>query len=154
MEPGKTMIINRFAIAAAALASLLMFSTAQSATKYYKWTDDAGVVHYGETPPDPSKAQLINVHTGPVRDQETSPAEHAKAAAEEKAASQAAPDLKKENDKIVQENCKIYKQNLSALNNSARIREKDAKGEYHYLSEEEKAGRIKDAETYIKENCQ
>ena len=58
-----------------------------------------------------------------------------------------------ENAKIVKENCEIYKQNLSALKNSPRIREKDAKGEYRYLTEEEKAERTKGAETYIQENC-
>ena len=150
MEPGKTMIINRFAVLAAVLTSLLMLSTTYAATKYYKWTDDAGVIHYGETPPDPGKAEQINVHAGKARDPDQKKSDAAMAGGKP---ADDESDAKKENDKIVKENCSIYKQNLSALQNSARIREKDAKGEYRYLTEEEKQSRIKDAESYIKDNC-
>jgi len=148
------MIINRFVILAAALAGLLLFPNAYSATKVYKWTDASGEVHYGETPPDPKKAQLINVHAGPARDQDSGNAESKSAGDKPQAPQDEASKLKQENDKVVKENCTIYKQNLSALKNSARIREKDDKGNYRYLTDEEKAQRMKDAENYIKENCQ
>ena len=64
-----------------------------------------------------------------------------------------ASQIIKENDKVAQENCKIYKRNLSTLQNSARIREKDDKGNYRYLTDKEKEQRMMAAEKYIKENC-
>lgn len=158
MELGITMKIKRFAVVA--VASLCFMSAADAGGKYYKWVDDAGVIHYGENPPDASKAQVVNVHTGvptgtPATEEDLEKKQAklmggADAVAEEKKEEKAVAD---ENAKVIKENCEIYKQNLSALKNSARIREKDAKGEYRYLTEEEKAGRTKAAETYIQENC-
>lgn len=156
-----TMKINRFAVLAAALSALCLVSAVEAGGKFYKWTDSAGVVHYGENPPDASKAQLVNVHTGvPTGVPATEEALEKKqeklmgggdAAQQEEKDKQSTAN---ENAKVVEENCKIYQQNLSALKNSARIREKDAKGEYRYLSDEEKAERTKAAETYVQENCQ
>ena len=148
------MIINRFVVLAAALAGLLLFPNAYSATKVYKWTDASGEVHYGEMPPDPKNAQVINVHAGPERDQNTGNAETKSAGNDTPAPQDPAERLKKENDQVVKENCKIYQQNLRAMENSARIREKDEGGNYHYLTPEQKAKRMKDAQDYIKQNCQ
>lgn len=158
MELGKTMRMNRFALLGAVLTTLVLAPSIEAAGKYYKWVDAAGVVHYGENPPDPSKATLVNVKVGSSRD-DTANAQEATPARTETQNPQAATDAEKtriseENAKIVEENCKIYKQNLSALRNSARIREKDAKGEYRYLTDEEKKEREKAAEDYIKANCQ
>lgn len=157
MELGTTMKMNRFALLGAVLTTLVLASSIQAAGKYYKWVDAAGVVHYGENPPDPSKAQLVNVKVGSSRDEAVKALEESRAQAEAQS-QQATADaeqnkVSEENAKIVEENCKIYKQNLSALKNSARIREKDEKGEYRYLTDEEKAARENTAATYIKENC-
>ncbi|HVL02620.1 MAG TPA: DUF4124 domain-containing protein [Dongiaceae bacterium] len=150
----------RSLIVAAALTSFCFLTDAQAAGKYYKWVDSAGVVHYGENPPDPSKAQRVNVHTGvPTSNQPASEEDLQKKQdklmgdAEKEKGKQEAKTAGEENAKVVEENCKIYQQNLSALKNSARIREKDEKGEYRYLTDEEKGERTKAAETYIKDNC-
>lgn len=157
MELGTTMKISRFALLGALLTALVLSTSAQAAGKYYKWTDDKGVVHYGENPPDPSKAKLVNVHVGSSRDEAVKELDESRAKAEaekqQAAANAEKGKVSEENAKIVEENCKIYKQNLSALKNSARIREKDEKGEYRYLTDEEKAARENTAETYIAENC-
>lgn len=160
MEPGKTMIIERFALFGAAISALLILSPADAANKFYKWTDDAGVVHYGENPPDPAKAQRIYVKTGTsstqeetVSDQEAQQAktaENAKATAGNTEKSR----IEAENEMIKKQNCEIYRQNLGTLRASARVREKDSKGEYRYLTDEEKAAREKEAENYLKEFCQ
>jgi len=139
--------------------SFCFVSAAEAAGKYYKWTDSAGVVHYGENPPDPSKAQKVSVSTGVPSGQPATEEDLEKKQAKLMGDAEAEKEKQdektttEENAKIVKENCDIYKQNLSALKNSARIREKDAKGEYRYLTDEEKAERTKSAETYIQENC-
>ena len=157
MELGITMKIKRFAVVA--VASLCFMSAADAGGKYYKWVDNAGVIHYGENPPDASKAQVVNVHTGvptgtPATEEDLEK-KQAKLMGDEAADKEKKEEKveSEENAKIVKENCEIYKQNLSALKNSPRIREKDAKGEYRCLTEEEKAERTKGAETYIQENC-
>ncbi len=157
MELGITMKFNRFVMVA--VASLCFMSAADAGGKYYKWVDGSGVIHYGENPPDPAKAQLVNVHTGvptgtPATEEDLEK-KQAKLMGNETAetGAQEKKSVSEENAKIIKENCEVYKQNLSALKNSARIREKDAKGEYRYLSDEEKNERTKAAETYIQENC-
>lgn len=159
MELGIAMKTYRSAVLAAALVSFCFVSAAEAAGKYYKWTDSAGVVHYGENPPDPSKAQKVSVSTGVPSGQPATEEDLEKKQAKLMGDAEAEKEKQdektttEENAKIVKENCDIYKQNLSALKNSARIREKDAKGEYRYLTDEEKAERTKSAETYIQENC-
>lgn len=160
MEPGTTMTINRFALFGAALSALLILSPVEAANKFYKWTDDAGVVHYGENPPDPAKAQRINVKTGTSSDQEKAisdlEAQRAKAAEEAKAGEAGAERSRaaQENAEIMKQNCEVYRQNLGTLKASARVREKDSSGEYRYLTDEEKAAREKEAEDYLKQFCQ
>ena len=156
------MNINRFALLGALLATLVFSGAIHAADKFYKWTDAAGVVHYGENPPDPAKATRVNVRVGSAT--QDAEAEQEKAAVNAGSRVEAAKEdaldeaeranIAQENASIVEENCKIYRQNLSALQNSSRIRERDGKGEYRYLSEEEKSARIETAEKYIKENCQ
>lgn len=159
MELGIAMKTYRSAVLAAALVSFCFVSAAEAAGKYYKWTDSAGVVHYGENPPDPSKAQKVSVSTGVPSGQPATEEDLEKKQAKLMGDAEAEKEKQdektttEENAKIVKENCDVYKQNLSALKNSARIREKDAKGEYRYLTDEEKAERTKSAETYIQENC-
>lgn len=160
MEPGTTMTIKRFALVGAALSAFLILSPVEAANKFYKWTDDAGVVHYGENPPDPASAQRINVKTGTSSDQEKAisdlEAQRAKAAADANAAAGNAEksQLEAENEKIKKQNCEIYRQNLGTLKASARIREKDDKGQLRYLTDEEKAAKEKEAEDYLKQFCQ
>lgn len=152
------MTINRLALLGALLTAVTISPALQAAGKFYKWTDESGVVHYGEKPPVDSKATVINVNVGRASDEaEQSP--EAKSAAldaarEKEAATAERQRITSENSEIVKENCKIYQQNLSALKNSARIREKDPNGEYRYLTDEEKAERTKAAEAYLQENCQ
>ncbi len=152
------MITNRFTQLGTTLVFMAILVSVQAADKPFKWTDDKGVVHYGDNPPDRSTAVQMNVHTGrasePGNEQssnETPQVANQETKNNEKTTSQPAAN---ENAKIVKENCDIYKQNLSALKNSSRIREKDANGEYRYLTSEEKAQREKDADTYLKEHCQ
>ena len=159
MELGIAMKTYRSAVLVAALVSFCFVAAAEAAGKYYKWTDSAGVVHYGENPPDPSKAQKVSVSTGVPSGQPATEEDLEKKQAKLMGDAEAEKEKQdektttEENAKIVKENCDIYKQNLSALKNSPRIREKDAKGEYRYLTDEEKAERTKSAETYIQENC-
>src|SRR5690606_14405961 len=112
MEPGITMTINRLAVVAAALSSLLLLTSVEAATKYYKWVDAGGVIHYGENPPDPSKAQVINVHTGTSSDQQQAVDELEKNREKQqedakKQAESGKTSISDENAKIVKDNCDI-----------------------------------------------
>ena len=157
MELGTTMTINRFSLLGALLATLVSISSADAAGKFYKWTDDKGVVHYGENPPDTATAQKVNVHTGKASAEAEQAAQDDTATASKSTATpndvEESKKVADENAKIIKQNCDVYRQNLSALKSSPRIREKDAKGEYRYLTDEEKAAREKDAQSYLDTNC-
>ncbi|PCJ30968.1 MAG: hypothetical protein COA99_17600 [Moraxellaceae bacterium] len=147
--------------------TLLLFSTLFSGTiqakkSFYKWVDQRGVTHYGTHPP-----QEFTDSATKIRVNSATPS--GKAAAERKIAERAKPKesknpaqtnmeieaekINKENAEITNKNCKIYKQNIVAMNQSARIREKNSSGEMVMLSEEEKQARMKTAKDYIAENC-
>jgi len=151
------MIISRFTLLGAILTTLVCISSAQAAGKFYKWTDDKGVVHYGENPPNPDDATKVNVHVGRSSDEAVEALDEQRKD-KEVATKQASADAEKqkvedENARIMQENCKIYQQNLSTLKASSRIREKDEKGNYRYLTDEEKAAKEQEAQSYLDTNC-
>ncbi len=99
--------------------------------KVYTWTDEKGVVHYGERPPKDSRATLIKTRTGhsePTPTPETKP----------QPAAVSAPSTA--STKVIDpERCAIARKNLEVLNTVARIRVPGEDGNMRSLTEEDKA---------------
>lgn len=117
--------------------SVLLVAITLSATsmakngKVYTWTDNKGVVHYGEHPPKDVQAKLVKTRTGhsdplPAPTPATPPPSSTE---------QATGDTNPLKDP---ERCTRAKQNLDILNSGAPIRTRNDKGESVIMDEAEK----------------
>ncbi|MFK8021185.1 MAG: DUF4124 domain-containing protein [Pseudomonadales bacterium] len=143
----------RLAMSTALLCALICVFASSSvlAGDVYRWKDADGSVHFGEHPPQGTKAELMSTSTGkrsqpsPVTP-ETSATSNDGEAEPPRAA--VAPKPKK--DKGI---CKRAHFNLKTLNERARIRHTDENGEESYLSEEQKESQKNAAKDAIKTYC-
>lgn len=136
------------------------------AAKFYKWTDAQGVTHYSADPPADagSKASEIRIRN-PQADEPSGPAD-AKAAAKpgkgDARKDGRQDDKEKEGDKKpagtpaekYAEKCKKLQADLKTMQEYARVKETDEKGESRILSEEEKNERMDDVRRQIKAYCE
>ena len=124
----------------------------------YKWVDENGQVHYGEQPGN-SGAEKIT-----IRENETTKPRPIKKAEEDAAESEKkntdqqteepgewveVPPSKKEKRKL----CNEAKSDLAAINSRGRMREINEKGEYIYLTEQQRQQRISAAQKKQREFC-
>lgn len=128
---------------------LVGMSAAHAARDYYKWTDESGVTHYSARKPHNREAEVISVRTGqPVA---TTPASTPRNSTSQdpRTASTGETDTSLKDP----ERCETARNNLETLRNNAKVRMKDESGEIHYLSEEEKAEKIREFEEAARESC-
>lgn len=152
-------------IALASLLALALGVPAAEAAKFYKWTDDKGVTHYTvEPPPAGAKSSQVRIKTSSVTDAEEPAA--APAASGKKAlptptaqpAKTAAANKEKDatTDKAGKyaEKCTKLRADLKTIEDFARIRTVDEKGEQRTLTDEEKSDRKDDLQRQIKAYCE
>ncbi len=124
-----------------ALAMAVAPGAAMSAS-VYKWTDENGVIHFGDHQPNGKKAEKVSVRAGtaqPLDSARPSPQERLSSLEEKKAEKQ-----EKENEAAASEaqrkqrakNCEAAKKNLDIIRTKSRIRI-DEDGEQRYLTPEE-----------------
>ena len=125
-----------FSISVAALAA---------PSKVYKWTDSKGQTHYAQNPPYNTDTEVLKPQTGhsdPVTYSASS------ANAEKKAdTAQAGPTKDKER-------CENARKNVETLKTYTRVKVKGDDGEFHYITPEEHAQKLKEASKAIEESCE
>lgn len=152
-------MIKKPLLLSAIFAGALVTAFSAQGAKFYKWVDDNGVTHYGESPPDTDTAVQINVKSGASSDQQKAIENleaKRKAAQEQKekdATADPAAEIEARNKEIMQRNCETQRQNLGQLRANRRVKETTESGEVRYLSEEEISKRIEQVQAYINENC-
>jgi hypothetical protein len=132
------------------------------ANTFYKWVDAEGVTHYGAKPPEEQDATKIKTSGQAASDAARGEAvsESLKKNAEKDAQAQ----QKKQKDAAkaktdaelaeeLKKNCEQAKNNAATLSTSARVREKDAEGNFRYLAPEEQQKRINETQEYLNTNC-
>jgi hypothetical protein len=144
-----TIMKRKLLISISVIWAITLYSTSVFAAKdkVYTWTDDKGVVHYGERPPKDSQAALVRTRTGhseppPVAPTPGTPPITAPAPAVEP------PSLKDP------ERCNIARKNLEALNSAARIRMPGEDGNVRILTEEDKAAQRETMQSIIDQACE
>lgn len=149
---------------AAFLGTLLLASPAMA--QIYKWTDEKGVTHYSADPPpaNASNASQVKVQTRLPSDSEAATQNLEKQRAESRKAAEAGKSSKAEDKKSAvpakqppeqyAERCKSLRGNLKTIQENARIRLTDEKGETRMLSEEEKQAKLDDTQRQIKAFCE
>jgi hypothetical protein len=125
----------------------------------YKWTDDNGVVHFGDRPSGADSETVIALSTesGSHRQapQPARAAGPAPAAIAETAAAPTGPteeELRAEADKRA-EKCATYKERLQKFVTSRRLYREDENGERVYLNEEETLAARAKVQEQVLETC-
>jgi hypothetical protein len=146
-------------------AFLLMACMPLKAADYYTWVDENGVTNYAERNPAGYQATFVTKRRRfgdrfGDRQPEATPADEE--ASDQPAAQGVDPasmiaeeraQLSAQIAETKRINCEIGKTNLAKLEAFSRIRVKGDDGQDRYLSPEEKAGKVADANKVIAENC-
>jgi len=146
------------------LAALCFFIQTPAHAGVYKWTDENGQVHYGEQPGNTSAETVIirqNETTTPrtikksEEGKDESPdGEEGKDGKEEKDGKEwteweEVPISKQEKRKLCQEG----KSDYAAISGRGRMREINKKGEYVFLTEQQRQQRLADAKKKQRDYC-
>ncbi|MGM0571653.1 DUF4124 domain-containing protein [Marinobacter sp.] len=124
----------------------------------YRWTDENGVVHFGDREPAGGSADRVSVKTGTSsRNSDRKSFQEQVEALDERKAERD----RRENESAVEEarrkqrdaRCDTARANLQAINSNARIRVADADGEQRYLTPEEIQEKRAEFETIVEESC-
>ncbi len=134
-----------FTIAGFWAATLMAGNALAAKDNVFTWTDDKGVVHYGERPPKDSQARQIKTRTGHSAPPPVTPT-----------ATIAAPQTQ---DPVAAslkdpERCITAQKNLELLNTAARIKIAGDDGIQRLLNEEEKEAQRITMQAIIDQACE
>lgn len=148
---------SRRLIGACALAlALIPPSLLAEQTGYYRWKDDKGQFQATQQPPPDRPSEYVRLSTGkstPVGAGETVESHEGKDTAKSAAQNKITGPLQAVPDKDPAK-CKEARDNQAVLEGHARIREKQANGEYRYLSADEIAEQRKRAQEAVNIYCE
>jgi hypothetical protein len=133
----------------------LMVSSAQA--QFYKWVDDAGRIHYSETPPPSREFQMIAPRTSARKTDrlvtaEKLPAQNLDQKDQKHNKSDEKVQTAANNEQTRKKNCDIATHNLNTLHSRGRLRIFDGK-KYRILSPEQREARISQAKIQIEQYC-
>ncbi len=147
---------------AALLAGLLLsqaLASGVAATEVYKWVDEQGITHYSQHPPAANQAQRLKMPPSPPASPEKTREELGSRLRElEKAREQKSRDAKRREAEALQaaqrkHNCQAAKNNLTQLQSSPRKRVRDRDGNFVRLTEEQRQGKILEAQKQVRDHC-
>ena len=140
---------------------LCLLFQASSYAQIYKWADENGQVHYGEHP-DNAGAEQVTIRTNETTkpriikkaedknaETETSESETTETPAVEPVKPEPPKISKKEKTRL----CNKAKSDLASISSRGRMREINNKGEYIYLSEQQRQQRLSAARKQQREFC-
>jgi hypothetical protein len=138
----------------------LMASGLAIAGEIYKWTDEDGNVHYEDRPVGKTSMEHVDVvsrNTDNTVVQARVDADREARAASRKVASEAPPEMTKEDmraeQQARQEKCMQYRSQLESFLRSQRLYKEDDAGERQYLSDDEIMAARSRVEGQIQEYC-
>jgi Domain of unknown function (DUF4124) len=121
-------------------ATLAALSLAVSAQQIYKWTDDKGVTHYGQTPPANVKATVAGIKV-----------DHAPASANAAVAAQRAPEDKAKAQRAAA--CRSGLAQITAIQSQRQTYQSDGKGNRVVLRDAAAEARVREAQIQMRKNC-
>jgi len=168
----KSMHIIRFPAACKILLAFIILNPLAATAGVYKWTDAQGNVHYGSERPADAETKRLNIDDGAQYNPYADPGEEAakreeaqkaKALAREKAKeegkkeAEAIPPVAKKPEipkKEKKRRCQQARDTLKTIQERARFRELNAKGEFVTVTEKQRQKRMalerKDISKYCK----
>jgi hypothetical protein len=150
-------MVNNRLINSIFTASIFLLAQSTSYAGVYKWVDENGQVHYGEKPGNTGAEEVTirqNETTTPRAIKKTEGDEDSDETTSEETAQKEpewveVPVPKKEKRKL----CNEAKSDLAAISGRGRMREINEKGEYIFLTEEQRQQRISAAKKKQKKYC-
>lgn len=142
-----------FFITTAVLASSFI-APPSYAGKVYKWTDENGVIHYGDKRPEGAQSETLRVESKSSAPR-TSPQDQLKSLEEKQQKESLAKQEQEKSKKAKEQNqlrCTQAKENLQTIENNARIRIEE-NGELRYMTPEEITAKKDDMNKIIAEAC-
>lgn len=140
--------------AATIILASFSISTPGYAGKVYKWTDENGVIHYGDKRPEGASSETLRVES-----KSSSPRASAKDQLnklEEQKKKENLTQQEQEKEKKAEEQrqlrCSQAKDNLQTIENNARIRIEE-NGELRYMTPEEITAKKDEMNKIIEEAC-
>lgn len=134
------------------LIMVFLLPALASAGKVYQWTDDDGVITYGESPPKGVDAREVKTYRSPSGQEEAVKAlqERVQAAQQRDAEANEADD-KGDQQLVSDEFCEGHRKNLKLLRESPQVMLTDPEtGEDAPMSSEKRAALIKETEEALK----
>lgn len=138
----------------------ILFVSPLSAAEVHKWVDENGVTHYSSRKPDHVEAEKLSLPP------QTPKAAQGAAVGQLEAGTKALGERREvrsgkdrdereaaEDQELRMENCRRARDNLSALESSARRLVKTGDGEIVRLTEEERQNRMDESRAAIAEHC-
>jgi len=156
---GKIQIMsNKKLISSIITASLFLFVLSPLHASVYRWVDENGQVHYGEQPGNTGAEEVIirqneTTKPRPINKAEEDAAESGNENTEQQAEVPAVPEAPKISKKEKRRLCNKAKNDIASINSRGRLREINKKGEYVYLTEQQRQKRLSDARKKQRENC-
>lgn len=135
-----------------ALYLVLLFSLPIQAT-VYKWVDKDGNVHYGDQPKASEQAKQVTVTSNNSTFNSTGSNKWQQEYNENKQKDKQAQLEKKAAELEKKQRCDGYQRNLYTYQRSGRIFTMTAEGERQYISDEERASKIKELSKQLKKQC-
>ena len=129
----------------------------------YKWVDDQGNIHYGQQRPGNIQAERMNLQNYAPEDTSSYKRPGSKADAENNNApaddnknktsdTEKKPESKADKKRRMAA-CAQAKKGLSNMQSSGRVRSKGKDGSINYLSEKQKAAKMKQSRDLISKHC-
>jgi len=120
----------------------------------YKWVDESGQVHYGDQPGN-SNAQEVGIRKNETTTPRTiiKPDTEDTPPATEEPAKPAEPETPAISKKEKKRLCQQAKSDYATISSRGRMREINKKGEYTYLTEEQRQQRLAAAKKRQREYC-
>ncbi|MGI9286371.1 MAG: DUF4124 domain-containing protein [Pseudomonadales bacterium] len=142
--------LNRYLLSACFFTAMALLPVSSQADVVYRWVDNENIVHYSERPPKGIKSTRIKTSSGSSSavKKDSLAAPQSEQEAKRKLAEASTPNPRKN-----KEVCERASFNYKLLNERARIKQKDDKGEVRYLSDEEKEEQKKSAKVAMDTYC-
>lgn len=129
---------------------LLALGTHQALAAMYKWTDEAGNVHYTQRPPNDRPTQVIKAPPPPPANRGYTPPKLGAAKKDERPGE--SPEQAAEREALLKKNCDAARNNLEVYTAHRRIQEGEG-AEVIVLDDDERNRRIQQAQENIKKYC-
>lgn len=151
-----TQPLLRSFLATLAIAALALISAGGHAGQVYKWTDEAGQVHYSDKKPNNVDSKSLKVKGGKQTQDRTDPKEKSQALDESKQEQleKKAEELQAKNKQQEKDSrCEAIRNNLKTIEENSRVRIEE-NGQLRYLTEEEITNKKAQFQKQLSEFCQ